>query len=387
MILKRWRLILCFLLMLSVLTACGNAAVPQEYVDYLAQNAIPLSELGAQDAGYTRFSEYQVILIGESHGTQKTFEAELMLLEHLNQAYGVRHILLELGYCDGELLNDYLQNGDEAILQEMLENLKGTSAYSEETYTFYQSLYEYNRNLPEGETLYLSGVDVQHQLKTGAYYLYRLLPDTPPPEQIASHIAALSAYTAYTEEALAALRQSIVEQEATYLSYLGEEAYGKFLRGVESMRQGVDYYASDDDGFREACMISNCIEALEAHPAEMAYGIFGDFHTTLSGACQDGQPVLANYLNNSYEKTAGLIASITCLYDKSKSRRPNGVFDINSGYAITVKAAPLMPDDIAFCPLDLSGSPFGAEGERSLESQQYLVIIRNSAAVNPYGGE
>lgn len=354
------------------------------FVEYLSEHAVAMETLYEQELEYTHFSDYRVILMGETHGVQKTYNAELLMLRYLYEAYDVRHILIEYGYCDGMLLNEYLQNGDEAILKEMLKNLRGTAGYSNENYVFYTQLYAYNAGLVADRKLHISGVDVQHQFQTGIFYLSRLLPKTSPPAEIADQLDALLTQSTYSKQAFGKLTESIEAHGPLYATYLGEDVYSKFLRGIKSIQQGLEYYAANSNEYRESCIIDNCTEALESHPNEKAYGIFGSTHTGLSLTLQNGEPMLANYLNSHYEKTMGKVASITCVYYNSKRRDRKGVFAIDADFPVISYAAPLMPDDISFCPLDFEGSPFAAEGEGSLDSQRYLAIIRNSDAASAY---
>ncbi|MDL2218008.1 hypothetical protein LJC27_05060 [Christensenellaceae bacterium OttesenSCG-928-M15] len=385
---------LCFVL-LFMATSCvsiGNTqpeVVDSEdplapFVEYLATHAVAMDALCEQELEYSHLSDYRVILMGETHGIQKTYDAELLMLQYLYEAYGVRHILVEYGYCDGMLVNEYLQTGDEEILKEMLKNLRGTAGFSNENYAFYTRLYEYNAGLASDRKIYISGVDVQHQFLTGIYYLSRLLPDVPPPDEIATHINALSSSAPYTNDMFHSLLESFETHAAFYILYLGETKYQEFNRGAMSVKQGIEYYAGGGQLFREKCLIFNCINALEGRPMEKAFGIFGIAHTALSATQQNGEPMLANYLNTHYKETTGKVASITCAYYNSKRRDENGVTTINADFPVISYAAPLMPDDISFCPLEFEGSPFAAESERSLDSQQYLAIIRNSDAVSIY---
>lgn len=377
-----WSLCL-LLLMLPFPAQAEDPYAP--YVAYIAENAVPIVALSEQDADYTRFGDYRVILIGEYHGVQKTYDAEFALLTHLAENLGIRHILLEMGYSDGMLLTEYIGGGDEAILRQMMENLEGTSAYTQDTYAFYERLRTYTQTLPEDQKLVLSGVDLQHQLITGAYYLSRLLPDGEPPSDIALSVSRIRAHGTYSPMYLDFLERDLYEHEDAFRGYVGDAACAEFSRALKSMRQGAAYNADDSTAYREACLIENTIEVQEAHPDAQVFGLFGAFHTRLDGRYPTGEPNLARYLNTRYQDTAGRVASIICLYHACEYRdKDESVLPLEEGSAVTAQATLLLPDDIAFLPLDLPGSPFAARGEQSLQTQQYLVIIQNSPAAKTY---
>ena len=350
------------------------------FVAYLENESVAVDALAVDGEDYG-FGAYDVVLMGESHGTQKTYVAEKALVEYLVREQGIRHLALEIGACDAQLVSRFLQTGDEEYIQMILEGLEGTAAYSKETYAFYQWLGELNGTLAEGDGLAVYGMDVQHQMFTGLAALSLLLPEEEAPGEIKQVAEVILRGRTFAPMSGDTLLESLDANRDVYEAYLGEN-FAAFVQGAESIRQGIQYYRDNDNVFREECMKENFAAALEANADVRWMGIFGQAHTALSS----GDANVGGYLAHSYAATKGKVGSISFLYANSTAMNP----DSAEPYALDEMPLPKMlrgrmPSDVSFCRLDGPGSPFGKDGEQSLESQQYVVIIEDSLPTEPYG--
>lgn len=349
------------------------------FVAYLQEASVPVDALAVEGEDYG-FGAYDVLLMGEGHGTQKTYIAEKNLVEYLVREQGIRHLAMEIGVCDAQLVGRYLQTGDEAYIRMILGELKGTAAYTMETFAFYKWLGELNGTLADGDKLDVYGMDVQHQMFTGLAALSLLLPEEEAPEEIAQVAEVILRGRTFAPMSGDTMLESLDANRDVYEAYLGEN-FAAFVQGAESIRQGIEFYKKHDSAYREACLKENFAAALEANGDARWAGIFGQSHTALSA----GDANMGGYLVHSYAATKDKVGSISFLYTNSKAMNPDG------GEAIVLDEMPLakmvagtMPSDVSFCRLDTPQSPFGKDGEESLKSQQYIVIIEDSPAAEPY---
>ena len=116
-------------------------------------------------------------LYGEFHGVETYYDAEFDLWKDLYDR-GYRHLFVELPYYTGEFLNIWMQEDDNAVLDQAYEELRGSASHNE---YYYQFLLDIKTNCPE--TVF-HGIDVGHQnATTGARYLAYLeengLKDSP----------------------------------------------------------------------------------------------------------------------------------------------------------------------------------------------------------------
>lgn len=72
----------------------------------------------------------QIFLYGEAHGVEVILEDELRLWEKYYHEDGMRHLFIEFAYYDSEILNMWMQEGNDNILDEWFEGLKRTDRKS-----------------------------------------------------------------------------------------------------------------------------------------------------------------------------------------------------------------------------------------------------------------
>ena len=137
-----------------------------------------------------------VYLYGEEHANEEMIAQEL---EHWEELYaaGVRDLFLEDGYASTQLLNQWMQAEDDALLNEHFKAVQGTLGGSEVYRTFYEQI---KQNCPE--TVF-HGTDIEHQYRSLGYqYLTYLAAegkkDSPEYAQALESIQQAKQYYSYS---------------------------------------------------------------------------------------------------------------------------------------------------------------------------------------------
>lgn len=118
---------------------------------------------------------YRIFLVGESHGMSINQELESALLEFLVTDGGVQNYLLELPPSVVGFLRDYLETGDEELLDFLFSAAEGTYFSTQESYRHWRRVHDLYRSLPEEKKFALLGVDVEHYPILAFQYLQYLL--------------------------------------------------------------------------------------------------------------------------------------------------------------------------------------------------------------------
>lgn len=204
-----------------------------------------------------------VYLYGEEHAKEELIQQELELWENLYAA-GARDLFLEDGYASAQLLNQWMQAENDALLNEHFKAVQGTLGGSEVYRTFYEQI---KQNCPE--TVF-HGTDIEHQY------------------------------------------QSLGYQYLTYLAADGKKDSPEYAQTLESIQQAKRYYSDVYAGntakahvYRENCMVENFMRELDALDAEKKtniMGIYGAAHTQLDGMeyTTGSVPCMANQLYQKY---------------------------------------------------------------------------------------
>lgn len=362
------------------------------YKDYLTAHAVPFAL--SNRAGSDPFSgfgldQYNLYLVGEHHATAKNFDLEFDLIQYFHETQGVRHILLETGYCDAQLMNRYLQTGDAKILDGLMQNLKGTFGYSKDNRALYEKLYAYNKTLKESDKLAFVGVDIQHQIPTGIDYLLSLIKDTPDlPEAVKTDMQKMRTVkesNTYEVALFTEVVKSIADHQDIYQAYTTED-YQLLKNGADNILQTLqckEKNGQTDMVMREKFMKENFVYQYGKLNQAKCFGMFGGFHTVLDGKTEDGADNLFGYLDKRVEATKGKIASMSVVYhDSSFMDRDTGESNDMVNTTMSGVLSEIAKSDYALYQLDQEGSPFIKDG--SVKDQQYLILVQNSPAVTRY---
>ncbi|MDO4719837.1 MAG: hypothetical protein Q4A78_04170 [Peptostreptococcaceae bacterium] len=217
---KNRGLALVLLLLLLAVSACGKEPVSKE-------------AKAPQEAK-------RIFLYGESHGEEVILEKEAELWKEHYESGEMRHLFMELPYFTAELLNLWMQEEGEEILEGIYADLEGTAAHIPAYKEFFRQI---KADCPE--TVF-HGTDIGHQEVTGRRYL-------------------------------------------TYLEEKGEKDSEKYRLTQENLEQGRYYYAHHDEVYREDKMAENFIRALDALGEEKIMGIYGSAHTNPDGKDRTGK--------------------------------------------------------------------------------------------------
>lgn len=283
-------------LQLSGCAQLDSNLTPSQYLDQNSTN-IELDQAIPWHA-FTNVDETKVFLAGEYHGLVASVEARKAMINCLASNTDVRGILFEYGFGAGILIDQYLQTGDEDLLEMFMNQASGTFMGRVEERDFLQWLRAYNADLPSDKRLRAFGVDVDHQTYLALYALNQLVEQHGAvPDAIAGAISSISTelkgHTStespkdlLNSAAFSNLRSALDEQPQACSKFFGDD-----LSTVEmlctSHERAVEYHAMSDSsqletGLRDQWMAKAFAFVREANPTMNFFGQLGYAHTMQS---------------------------------------------------------------------------------------------------------
>lgn len=127
-------------------------------------------------------ADYRVFLSGETHAKQKGYEAKKTADSVFSREAEGGLSDFEIGMGHGFRWMIIFELGMRKTCDFSWE-LKGTMAYSQEEYEFWQWLYEYNQQQPQKRKLHVLGLDIEFQANSSARGLSLLLDESVTPAQ------------------------------------------------------------------------------------------------------------------------------------------------------------------------------------------------------------
>ena len=156
----------------------------------------------------------QIYLYGELHSVPEINQKEFEIWDYYYHEEGMRHLFVEYPYFMAEYLNQWMQAEDDAILDQIYQDIEGTQGHAQATLDFLHSIKE---NCPE--TVF-HGTD-EETLSRGIGHLYG---SSLPVGGAGTH-SVLTGHNGFVQATLFDDIDELVEGDVIVVSALGEDLY------------------------------------------------------------------------------------------------------------------------------------------------------------------
>lgn len=154
-----------------------------KYIKYLSDNSetIPLDSNFRYSTLGKDIEKNKLILVGEIHGFDQPGKFDIDFFKFLHKNHNVNHYIAEVDFVQAILLNDFLKNGNENILKDVLKKwvvIQGRN--NKDYFNKYRELHTYYQELPDNDKFEFIGID---RIQDGALlksYLKKLYPKITP---------------------------------------------------------------------------------------------------------------------------------------------------------------------------------------------------------------
>lgn len=347
----------------------------------------------------------EIFLIGENHGVKANVELKMKFLKYFKEKTNFKYYLCELPYSMTYFLNIYLETGNENILKDIYQPLKGTDAWNRDEYKFWKNLYEFNKSLSENNKIIAIGIDIEHQLKNAFKFLKYCLNKNNISEIINNYVKEFNnKNNKIRDEELKNLNKNIKEElckkESLYKSLFGEDYY-KFKHVNNNLLNMLEVYSSNNfNGVRDEKMYNNFLSIFNYLPKDKYFGQIG-----LSHIFQKSFPYVTwfgAFLNKEDSQFKGKILSVAYAYKNCKylypTIRKNYVSTIDTLDSSIVEFEFFINNKNTIFKLSEEESPFTKKLIWPLKHKnpvsgvttdyfQYLVIIKNSDEMKEFNKE
>lgn len=265
------------------------------------------------------------ILSGEDHRfMQFNSRMELKFMQYFHR-FGLRHMIMELGYARGYVLQQYLNTGD-SVWRSILKATTGAKYMK-----MYQTMRDWNRSLPDSAKITVSGIDVERFTDIPVLLIEQFLPDSGIPSELLIPVEAIKGLARYTYAINADNEESEGKDEedswdyedrgdfneyrtisafvtdydslrSRFRSWLGKD-FGRVDTLVNSLRQYLkwdDYeYTTYQYVYREKIMFDNMMALVQKYPSGRFFGQFGRCHA--GNTVQNGECNWYNYVSIAHK--------------------------------------------------------------------------------------
>lgn len=324
---------------------------------YLRKNSFKLnldkvedySDIKALDKA---LKDKEILFIGETHRLKENVEIQQKFLNFLIDNWNLKYYVLETGYAQTMLMNEYLKTGDEELLNEVFQELGWiSSAFSQDQLEMMKAIYEKNKNLSEEKKITIIGIDapqvseeltlkyIEMLIKKVDNFPNELLVFQKNMEELCSKQFNTTALGLPKEKRdniikeimplISEIKEHIAQNRNLYESTFKEDLFHieYIVSAIENMQKipqlvGVSSIESNEDSLnvRDVYIYENFEKVYEHYPKGKYYFQMGSGHV-------DQKPIriktIASHIQNN-DKFKGKIYSIKTFYGDTYIARPSG---------------------------------------------------------------
>lgn len=365
--------------------------------DYLKKNHRIIKSGNDMSIIDSDIENHKIFLIGENHGVKSNVKYKMKFLKYFKEKTDFKYLICELPASMTYFLNLYFKSGDEDILKEIYQDLKGTDAWNRDEYNFWIDLYHYNKKFPKDRKIIPMGIDIEHQPRNAIKFIKKVLEDSVSlSEEIIKSITKLeNADKDIDYEDLKILNKrlyrEVKENKKLYKDISEKDCF--LLKHINrNILNMVEVYSSNNfQGVRDNKMYDNFLKLTRDFSDEKYFGQIG-----LSHIFQRSFPAIdwfASSLRHLESKFKGKVLSIAYTYIDCKYLYPTNRRDytgnINTMDLSIGEFKPFLEDGDTIFRLNGKDSPFSKEliwplkhkfpnGGVTEDYIQYLIVIKDS---------
>ncbi|WP_282053372.1 hypothetical protein [Maribacter luteus] len=327
------------------ITAIICQSCTQTKQEYLKENRFDLS---SSDFNFPE-CDFNIIGFGAYHGSSKTENVELELLESLTKKESIKYYFPETDFSLGHYFNEYLKNGDTLLLKDLVTTY-GNRVPQERTIEVYEKwkkLRQINEKLPNSKKLTVIGIDLQVNYKYASKHILDLIKPTanePKPIQAIRQMVMLDTAswridsTVYSYTVLKDLIRDYESNKQSFLTHISN------TQEFEHIVENLKYTFQKERLYRDQIMFKNyqALDSIYNFKENPQFLRMGFSHIVKSREGKEGYPYFFTRLieNKVYDKSKvltvmGYLTDSKVVWDELYDEEGNYEgYTIEGGYGI-----------------------------------------------------
>ena len=249
------------------------------------------------------------VLAEHWHNIRSVPTATLKTLQYLHEKANVRVLAIEHGKSTAFMINDYLQTGDESMLEHITRN---TMFWAQENKAFFQDLRAFNLQQSEEDQIVVESIDIEYKMEAAIFMINKFIGNKKIPNSLAPTVGELKEMYDDTKahresfDGLAIMyyydrdqvQQIIIEtindledSSEKYIAFF-EEDFTDFATMILEMDDGLTFdYTNPNQHyrFRDRLIYKNFLELRDKHPSSGILCPIGMRHTMKNSSVYDLQ--------------------------------------------------------------------------------------------------
>lgn len=121
----------------------------------------------------------KIILTNEENGIKENAQIQYKFISYLMDTWKLKYFLVDVGYAEAAIINEYLQTGDEALLESYNNSSMGYAFIGDSKQEMLKKLYLKNSQLPHNKKLNIMGIGINESFQSVELYFKRIISRNP----------------------------------------------------------------------------------------------------------------------------------------------------------------------------------------------------------------
>lgn len=121
----------------------------------------------------------KIVLTNEEIGIKENAQIQYKFISYLMDTWKLKYFLVDVGYAEAAIINEYLQTGDEALLESYNNSSMGYAFIGDSKQEMLKKLYIKNSQLPDNKKLNIMGIGINESFQSVDLYFKRIISRNP----------------------------------------------------------------------------------------------------------------------------------------------------------------------------------------------------------------
>lgn len=121
----------------------------------------------------------KIVLTNEEIGIKENAQIQYKFISYLMDTWKLKYFLVDVGYAEAAIINEYLQTGDEALLESYNNSSMGYAFIGDSKQEMLKKLYLKNSQLPDNKKLNIMGIGINESVQSVDLYFKRIISRNP----------------------------------------------------------------------------------------------------------------------------------------------------------------------------------------------------------------
>jgi len=159
-------------------------SLPANEKSYIGKNSSTIDFTNYEDySGLEIFDssikDKKIILTNEEIGIKENAQIQYKFISYLMDTWKLKYFLVDVGYAEAAIINEYLQTGDEALLDSYNNSSMGYAFIGDSKQDMLKKLYLKNSQLPDNKKLNIMGIGINESFQSVDLYFKRIISRNP----------------------------------------------------------------------------------------------------------------------------------------------------------------------------------------------------------------